>query len=53
MGLTVGDHIQHERFGRGEVKWLEGEGENAKATIEFVNCGRKQLLLKFARFKKL
>ena len=53
MGLTVGDHIQHERFGRGEVKRLEGEGENAKATIEFVNCGRKQLLLKFARFKKL
>lgn len=53
MGLTVGDHIQHERFGCGEVTRLEGDGENAKATIEFVNCGRKQLLLKFARFKKL
>ena len=53
MGLVVGDHIRHERFGTGEVLRLEGDGENAKATIEFANCGRKQLLLKFARFKKL
>ncbi len=51
--LQVGDLILHERFGKGEVKKVEGVGENAKATIDFVNCGTKQLLLKFARFKKI
>ncbi len=50
-GLKVGQFIEHERFGIGEVLNLEGEGENAKATIRFKNAGNKQLLLRFARFK--
>lgn len=43
--------IEHERFGLGEVVKVEGEGDNAKATIHFKNAGDKQLLLRFARFK--
>mgnify|MGYP000653228710 CR=1 FL=1 len=35
----------------GEVLKVEGEGDNAKATIHFKNAGDKQLLLRFARFK--
>ena len=35
----------------GEVLKVEGEGDNAKATIRFKNAGDKQLLLRFARFK--
>ena len=50
-GLRVGMTIEHQRFGIGKVLGLEGTGENAKATVEFCNAGRKQLLLKFARFK--
>ncbi len=50
-GVAVGDVIEHERFGRGRVTLLEGSGENAKATVEFENAGRKQLLLKFARYR--
>lgn len=50
-GLRVGMTIEHQRFGIGKVLGLEGTGENAKATVEFRNAGRKQLLLKFARFK--
>ena len=50
-GLSVGVTIEHQRFGIGEVLSLEGTGENAKATVEFRNAGRKQLLLKFAKFK--
>ena len=46
-----GQLIEHERFGLGEVLKLEGEGDNAKATIRFKNAGDKQLLLRFARFK--
>ena len=49
--LQVGQLIQHDRFGIGEVKKVEGTGDNAKATIEFRNAGTKQLLLRFARFK--
>ncbi len=49
--LQAGMHIEHERFGLGVVKTVEGTGENAKATVEFQNTGTKQLLLRFARFK--
>ena len=31
--------------------FLEGEGDNLKATVTFENVGRKVLLLKFARYK--
>ena len=49
--LVVGTLIEHERFGIGEVKAVEGTDDNAKATIEFRHAGVKQLLLRFARFK--
>ena len=49
--LRVGQIIEHERFGIGEVLCVEGSGENSKATIRFRNVGDKQLLLRFARFK--
>lgn len=51
--LQVGQMIEHERFGIGEVTKVEGEGDNLKATIHFRNAGEKQLLLRFARFKVL
>lgn len=49
--LSVGSVIEHPRFGRGKVVVLEGSGDNRKATVEFDETGRKQLLLKFSRFK--
>lgn len=49
-GLREGCKIEHQRFGIGTVLSVEGSGENAKATVDFVNSGRKQLLLKFAKF---
>ena len=49
--IQQGQLIEHERFGLGEVLKVEGEGDNAKATIRFKNAGDKQLLLRFARFK--
>lgn len=49
--VQQGQLIEHERFGLGEVLKVEGEGDNAKATIRFKNAGDKQLLLRFARFK--
>jgi DNA helicase-2/ATP-dependent DNA helicase PcrA len=49
--LRVGQTIEHERFGIGEVMKVEESGDNMKATIRFRNAGDKQLLLRFARFK--
>ena len=51
--LKAGDRIEHTRFGLGTVIKVEGTGDNCKATVEFVNAGMKQLLLKFARYTKL
>lgn len=48
-GLQVGAIVAHDRFGKGEVVALEGDGNNRKATVHFEQFGQKQLLLKFAR----
>ena len=50
-GLQVGNVIEHERFGIGDVVAVVGSGDNCKATVRFRHAGEKQLLLKFARFK--
>lgn len=52
-GMQVGQQVEHERFGVGEVVRIEGTGDNAKATIRFRNAGEKQLLLRFARLKTI
>ncbi len=48
--LRVGSIIEHQRFGRGTVGALMGSGAETKAVVEFVNVGRKLLLLKFAKY---
>ncbi len=49
--IEVGMHVEHKRFGHGEVISIEGNLPDAKATVEFINEGQKQLLLKFAKLK--
>lgn len=51
--LSVGKHVDHSRFGRGEIIALEGSGLDAKATVRFENVGTKQLLLRFAKITVL
>ncbi|HAW51969.1 MAG TPA: ATP-dependent DNA helicase, partial [Flavobacteriales bacterium] len=51
--LQTGATVSHEKFGEGVVLELEGNGFNQKATIEFRNVGKKQLLLRFAKLKLL
>lgn len=52
-GIKVGSVILHSRFGKGQVKKIEGSGENCKATIDFEETSTKVLLLRFAKFKVL
>ena len=49
--IVVGNIIEHNRFGMGEVIALEGNGPNKKAEIKFGTIGKKKLLLQFAKLK--
>ena len=51
--FTRGEEVEHERFGHGHIISIEGEPPNTTATVEFENTGRKKLLLRFARLKKI
>ena len=48
--LQAGHVIEHERFGRGVVTSIEMSGNDRRAFVEFDSAGKKQLLLKFAKF---
>ncbi|PKH51264.1 ATP-dependent DNA helicase [Tenacibaculum sp. Bg11-29] len=49
--IVVGNFVEHNRFGTGEVIALEGKGPNKKAEIKFGTVGKKKLLLQFAKLK--
>lgn len=49
--LKVGYNVKHERFGKGKVIKIEGEGNDRKATIFFPQEGSKTLLMKFAKLE--
>ena len=49
--LPVGTQVEHQRFGIGVVKAVEGKGQDRKATIDFKGQGEKKLLLRFAKLK--
>ena len=49
--LIVGNIVIHERFGKGEVISIEGQGGDRKAEIMFEKDGLKKLLLRFSRLE--
>jgi len=49
--LIVGDVVNHQRFGKGNVLNIEGKGADLKAEIKFENGGYKKLLLRFAKLE--
>ena len=52
--IEVGDRVRHERFGVGEVTFLDGtDPQNIKAKVMFANEGEKNLILKFAKLTKI
>ena len=51
--LTVGNIVEHMRFGKGEVLKIEGVGADVKAEINFEHGGVKKLLLRFAKLDVL
>ena len=52
--IEVGDRVRHDRFGVGEVTFLDGtDPQNIKAKVIFSNEGEKNLILKFAKLTKI
>jgi DNA helicase II / ATP-dependent DNA helicase PcrA len=51
--FTIGDSVEHERFGKGKILSIEGQLPNTTATVEFEKEGSKKLLLRFAKLKKI
>lgn len=50
-GLRTGSAVTHPKFGRGIVLRREGEGEDAKLTINFPEFGLKKMIEKYAGIK--
>jgi DNA helicase II / ATP-dependent DNA helicase PcrA len=51
--LKVGQRVKHPMFGAGTILSVGGSGQGAKATVEFSNGQRKQLMLAYARLEVL
>ena len=50
---SEGDSVQHERFGDGVIISIEGQPPNTTALVDFKKDGKKKLLLRFAKLKKI
>jgi DNA helicase-2/ATP-dependent DNA helicase PcrA len=52
LGLVPGDAVVHTRFGQGVVLEVEGEGDDARATICFPDHGEKRFLLALSPLRR-
>ncbi len=51
-GFRPGQKVKHPKYGEGTVYQREGEGEEAKITVQFPRFGLKKLVEKFAQLEK-
>ncbi len=51
-GFNVGTRVRHAKYGQGLIIKREGEGEDAKLTINFPGYGQKKLIEKYAGLEK-
>jgi len=52
MGFRPGQKVRHPKYGEGTVFQREGEGEEAKITVQFPRFGLKKLVEKYAQLEK-
>jgi DNA helicase-2/ATP-dependent DNA helicase PcrA len=52
-GFRSGQRVRHPKYGEGIVFRREGEGEDAKITVQFSGFGVKKLVEKFAQLERL
>ena len=52
-GLGKGSRVRHPKYGEGVVFQRDGDGDDAKITVQFQQHGVKKLVEKFAQLEKL
>ena len=52
LKARMGQTVEHPKYGRGTVVRREGEGEDAKITVNFPGVGLKKLVEKYAGLKR-
>jgi DNA helicase-2/ATP-dependent DNA helicase PcrA len=52
-GLSKGTRVRHPKYGDGIIFQREGDGDDAKITVQFQQHGVKKLVEKFAQLVKL
>ena len=52
-GLSKGMRVRHPKYGEGTVALREGDGEDAKITVQFQGHGVKKLVEKFAQLERV
>ncbi|MEO6807131.1 MAG: UvrD-helicase domain-containing protein [Edaphobacter sp.] len=52
-GLKQGSRVRHPKYGEGTVFRREGDGDDAKITVQFQQHGVKKLVEKFAQLERL
>ena len=50
-GLQVGQKVEHQKFGFGEVMKMEGAAHNPIATVNFEHNGEKKIMLNYAKLR--
>jgi DNA helicase-2/ATP-dependent DNA helicase PcrA len=51
-GLRKGDRVRHPKYGMGIIYQREGDGEDARLTVQFERHGLKKLVEKYAQLEK-
>ncbi len=51
-GFRPGQKVRHPKYGEGTVYQREGDGEDAKITVQFPRFGLKKLVEKYAQLEK-
>jgi DNA helicase-2/ATP-dependent DNA helicase PcrA len=51
-GFHPGQRVRHPKYGEGTVYKREGDGEDAKITVQFLRYGLKKLVEKYAQLEK-
>jgi DNA helicase-2/ATP-dependent DNA helicase PcrA len=51
-GFRPGQRVRHPKYGEGMVYRREGDGENAKITVQFPKFGLKKLVEKYAQLEE-
>jgi DNA helicase-2/ATP-dependent DNA helicase PcrA len=51
LGIRLGQHVRHRKFGDGVILNCEGQGAHARVEVNFETAGTKWLVLSYANLE--